>query len=344
MKQCVLIIVLLFITVIIIPLVIINKGEDEAVNVSNANITVSSEKPESSNNSSNSLSDEDDIFKIKDNESGEIISISGREFTYGVVAAEMPISYEDEALKAQAVAAYTYYSKKRSEASLNSDENLSGADFYNNVNGTQIYLTEEQIKEKYSSNFEAYWSKLKGCVDSVYGETLCEDNELITSTFYAISSGKTESSEDIFGGRRDYLVAVPSNWDMYAPGYCTNLTLSPEEFKRMAGEYWKDLNFSGDCSSWIGKSEKTNSGTVKSINICSKEVLGSEVRAAFSLRSANFDILYDGNNFNFTVRGYGHGVGMSQYGAQFMAKQGSTYRQILNWYYPNTIITKNNPK
>lgn len=339
MKQCVLIIILLFITVIT-PLVIINKGDDGAVNVNNANITVSSERPESSNNSSNNLSNEDDIFKIKDNETGEIISISGREFIYGVVAAEMPISYEDEALKAQTVAAYTYYSKKRSEADLNSNDSLGEADFYNNVNGTQIYLTDNQIKEKYSSNFEAYWSKLKNCVDSVYGETLCEDDELITSTFYAISSGKTESSEDIFGGHRDYLVAVPSNWDMYAPGYCTNLTLSPEDFKRMAGEFWSGLDFSKDCSSWIGKSEKTNSGTVKRINICSKEVLGSEVRAAFSLRSANFDILYDGNNFNFTVRGYGHGVGMSQYGAQFMAKQGSTYRQILNWYYPNTSINK----
>lgn len=331
MKRCLVLLSLLFIIIILIPIVIIKPSDK-----------IPQDKSESNKNLSalSTTDNKEDIFKIKDEDTGEIVNVSGKDFTYGVVAAEMPISYEPEALKAQAVAAYTYYSKKRSENRTNPDPNLSGADLLNNNSGLQIYLNNEQIKEKFASDFDTYWTKLKTCVDSVYGEVLRENDELITATFYAISSGNTEASVDIFGGVTDYLVAVPSNWDMFAPGYCTSLSLSPEEFKNIASSYWDGLSFDNNYSLWISEPKKTESGAVKKVKIASKEVSGNEVRSAFSLRSPNFDVSFDGTNFNFIVRGYGHGVGMSQYGAQYMAKQGSNYKQILSWYYPNTNLSK----
>lgn len=331
MKRCLVLLSLLFIIIILIPVVIIRPSDK--------NIQDKSELNKDFSVSSSMSDNKEDIFKIKDENTGQIINVNGKDFTYGVVAAEMPISYEPEALKAQAVAAYTYYSKKRSENRANPDPSLSGADLLNNNSGLQIYLNNEQIKEKFADNFDLYWTKLKTCVDSVYGEVLRENDELITATFYAISSGNTEASVDIFGGTTDYLVAVPSNWDMFAPGYCTSLSLSPEEFKNIASSYWDDLSFGNNYNLWISEPKKTESGAVKKVNIASKEVSGNEVRSAFSLRSPNFDISFDGANFNFIVRGYGHGVGMSQYGAQYMAKQGSNYKQILSWYYPNTNLS-----
>ena len=341
MKRCFILISFLFIIVMIIPIIIISRSESNDEQNNNSMGSNSLIKQGHSINHSVNDSSFEDTFKIKDEASGEIINVSDRDFTYGVVAAEMPISYEPEALKAQAVAAYTYYSKKRSEARANPDNNINdGEDFSNNINGVQIYLTQDQIKDRFKDNFDTYWNKLQNCVDSVYKEVLCEDDELITATFYAISSGKTEASSDIFGGEKNYLVAVPSSWDMYAPGYCTTVTLSPDEFKNTAISYLGNINFPSDYQNWVLNPSKTDSGSIMKIQLGDQEFTGSEVRSAFSLRSSNFDIVFDGDNFIFTVRGYGHGVGMSQYGAQYMAKQGSNYKQILNWYYPNTSIAK----
>ena len=175
-------------------------------------------------------------------------------------------------------------------------------------------------------------------IDCIAGQTLQSDGELIDATYFAISSGKTESSEDVWGGKLDYLVPVASPGDLFASGYQTTASFSAEEFRTAIQEKAPDADFSGDPSTWVGEAACTNSGSVKQITIGGQPVDGDDVRSAFGLRSSNFTLACADSIFTFTVRGYGHGVGMSQTGAQFMAQQGSDYQEILAWYYPNTTL------
>lgn len=279
-----------------------------------------------------------DEFKILDKKTGEILVVPDQEFVYGAVVTEMLPSFETEALKAQAVAAYTHFCKLRAEERAEPSDDLKGADFAADVSGWEYYVSKSQMQDRWGDQFDAYYQKVQEAVDAVYGEVLEYDGELIVSAYHAISGGNTEAAEDIFGGALDYLVPVPSPGDLLAPNYQTTAEFSAEEFEAIAKERWPDITLEGEPATWVGEAEKTDSGTVLSIQIGSKAAEGQDVRAAFSLRSADFDLLYTQNQFVFTVRGYGHGVGMSQYGAEYMAEQGSDYKQILSWYYPGTSL------
>ena len=193
------------------------------------------------------------------------------------------------------------------------------------------------MKTKWNSNFKKYYSKIKKCVDDVFPEVIEEENgDLILAAYHAISSGETEKCEDVFGGDLKYLTNVESPGDKLAKDYETTLEINLDDFKKALKNQEKDLSFEGEPP------ERTKGGMVKEINICSKNFKGTQIRKIFSLRSADFDLNYnqEKNAFIFTVKGYGHGVGMSQTGAQYMAKNGSNYKQILSWYYPNTSIFK----
>lgn len=279
----------------------------------------------------------EDVFRILDEATNEVFTVSERDFVLGTVACEMPISFEPEALKAQAVAAYTYYSNVRSRARAASDSDAS-ADFSADPAAAKVYMSKEQLQERWGENFEERYQKLCSAVDAVFGQLLVQDSEPILAVFHAISGGNTEASADVFGGERSYLTPVPSPGDLLAPDYQTTVTKTAEEFKAVAEQQWEGITFEGEPQSWVGQAERTASGMVKTIKIGSMEVKGTEVRTAFSLRSADFDLLYSEGNFVFTVRGYGHGVGMSQYGAEYMAQQGSTYQEILAWYYPGSTL------
>ena len=278
-------------------------------------------------------------FKILDTKSNKVITADDRSFLYGAIATEMSPTYNVEALKAQGVAAYTYYSRLRSQQRANPTPSLKGADFSADTQGWQIYVTKQQMQDRWGSNFNTYYSTLTKAVDSIYGQVLKSGDELADSTYYAISSGNTESSEDVWGGKLDYLVPVASPGDIYSSGYQTSATFPVDKFKTCALKINSKIKFSGDASTWIKNITRTSSGTVKTMQICGTTVTGNDVRSAFGLRSANFTVSYSNGNFEFTVKGYGHGVGMSQVGAQYMAQQGSNYKQILSWYYPKTTLT-----
>lgn len=267
-----------------------------------------------------------------------MITVDDREFLYGATAAEMSPAEQPEALKAQAVAAYTYYSHLRTQQKAKPTAALNGADFSANTQNWEIYVNKDQMKARWGSNFDSYYNKLKTAVDAVFGQTLQSNGELITATYYAISAGKTEAAADIWGNACSYLVPVASPGDVYASGYQTTVALTPDQFKAAAQKQWPAMSFAGDASKWIGASKRTNSGSVETILIGGKSVKGSDARTAFGLRSANFTVSYASNKFTFTVKGYGHGVGMSQVGAVYMASQGSTYKEILAWYYPGTTL------
>ena len=305
------------------------------------NISEKEENTQTSSESSVQTVAEDKYFKILDEDTGNIIEVDDRTFCYGAVAAEMMPSFEQEALKAQCVACYTHFCRLREQQRSNPDSSLGGADFSAKLSENQYYMTEDTMKKSWGNLYDESIKNIKTAVDSVFGEVLTDnDGKLIMVAYHAVSGGATEDSADVFGQKVSYLQAVASPGDLAAPGYLSECTVSEKDFKNKILAENKNADLSKNADKWIGKSEKTNSGTVKTIKIGGEEFSGAKIREIFGLRSANFDVSYKDGNFEFTVRGYGHGVGMSQYGAEYMAQQGADYREILSWYYQGVKIEK----
>ena len=283
--------------------------------------------------------EEYDCFKILDTSTGEVITVGDREFCYGAVAAEMPITFETEALKAQCVACYTYFCMEREQSRENPDDELKGADFEADLSSGQYYLSCEALEEKWGDMYDTYFEKLQTAVDEVFGEVLTYEGELIVCAYHAISSGATEACADVFAADLPYLTSVASPYDCNAPGYKTKAVFTAEELKELFLAYDSDINFSDDPGTWLEIVSCTSSGTVTEITVGDASLTGQEVRTALSLRSAVFEVTYsDEEGFVFTVLGYGHGVGMSQYGAEYMAQQGSDYQEILTHYFTGCMI------
>lgn len=281
-------------------------------------------------------------FIVLDESSGNIMNIPDREFLYGVVCTEMPAKFESEALKAQAVASYTYFCRARnSERAKDSDKKY---DFTVDTQKALNYITKDQRKEKWGSHFDEYEEKIENAVDSVFGEIIEDEGEPILAAYHAISSGKTEKSEDVFGGSARYLTNVESPGDKAAAGYETTAKIDTEKFKEILNSKFSGLKFDTSPDRWVGNPKRSSGGMVKEIDICGRAFKGTEIRSMFALRSSDFDLWFDKpeNKFIFKVRGYGHGVGMSQYGAQYMALEGNDYKKILSWYYPGTSVVKIN--
>ncbi len=279
-------------------------------------------------------------FKILDTSSGNVISVGDREFCCGALAYEMPPSFEQEALKAQTVALYTYFCRLRNIQKENPDKELKGADFSADLSEGQFYLNDKQLRQKWGNLYGDSIKKINSAVNSVFGEVITDENgDLIDACYHAISSGTTENAGDIFGSDNEHLVAVPSPTDINAPDYMTKCSFSVDEFKEKMSSLSKDIKFTGEPDSFIGNIKHTQSGSVTEITVGGKKFTGSDIRRTFGLRSAAFEIKYSDKKFNFTIKGYGHGVGMSQWGAQGMAEQGSGYREILKHYYQNIKIT-----
>lgn len=334
-KKKVLFLFILFLCMILIPLISVRQGKNNFISAFSFKDVSFSKKKKPLNN------DNDNFFCALDEASGKIIKIPDREFLYGVVSSEMPARFEEEALKAQAVACYTYFCRARNNFK-NAKQKDKEYEFTVNTEKWINYVTEEGMKIKWGNNFDKYYSKIKNAVDSVFGEVVEEDGNLILAAYHAISSGKTEKSSDVFGGDLKYLTNVESPGDKLVAGYETHVEVTSNDFKNILTGQWNDCNFESNPSSWVGSLIRTEGGMVREINIGSHMAKGTEIRKMFALRSSDFDLNYNSDNdkFIFKVRGYGHGVGMSQYGAEYMAKQGADYKKILGWYYPNTTVAK----
>lgn len=278
------------------------------------------------------------VFRIYDKTSGKVLSVAEPEFLRGTVAAEMSPDSPQEALKAQTVAAYTYYSRLRQLHQKQPDPALQGADVSCETGKWNIYETEAQRRQRWKEDSAKYSANLSAAVDSVYGQVLRSGSALVNATYYAISSGCTENAAAVWGKEYPCLLPVASPGDIYASGYLSTKVLSASQFQAAASTLGCTL--SGDASHWVGSIQRTASGMVSSLTLGGKSVKGTDARTAFDLRSANFSIAFANGCFTFTVKGYGHDVGMSQTGAVSMAKQGSTYQQILSWYYPGSTLGK----
>ncbi len=262
-------------------------------------------------------------FRILDTSSNQIVSIDEREFCIGAVGYEMPSDFQKEALKAQCIACYTYFSEMRQ----NSDKEY---DFSADLSKNQFYIKDLSDESR---------KKISQAVDEVFKKVLTDKNgNMIKIAYHAISSGQTESAKDIFGFESEYLQPVSSAGDVNVSGYLSQKEISSKRLKEIMLS--KNIKLDEEPKKWIGDIERTQSGTVKFIQIGDKKISGADMREMFSLRSANFDISYSNDKFILLVYGYGHGVGMSQYGAESMAEQGASYEEIIHHYYGNCNIEK----
>ena len=269
-------------------------------------------------------------FRVFDKQNDKIIKMSQSDYIFGVVAAEMPALYGEEALKAQAVAAYTFaYTKSLA----NKDKDY---DITTDFTIDQAYISREDARKRWGSSADIYEAKIDNAVKSVIGEIITYKGKPITAVYHAVSAGKTEKAEDIWGRKVAYLQSVDSSFDKTSENYKSTVSFTVAELKEKLGI----SNFSGKNSEIIGKSEKTMVGAVKSITLFSKSFSGADIRKILDLRSSNFTVKIKDDKVVFTVLGYGHGVGMSQNGAKCMAENGKTYKEILTHYYKGVEIKR----
>ncbi|MDE6284851.1 MAG: stage II sporulation protein D [Bacilli bacterium] len=266
--------------------------------------------------------EKDNTVSVYDPNTEKITDLDLEEYVIGVVAAEMPASFNEEALKAQAIAARTYamYKMKHTNKSYDVIADVSN----------QAYITTDKMKEKWKEEYEYYYSRVKSAVEATQNLIMTYDGEVIQSYYFAMSNGHTEDAALVFGENKSYLTSVDSSWDENVNNFIVTNNISKSEF-------CQKLNIS--CNGiTIGNVEKSSTGRVNSIVISGKSFQGTEVRQLLGLRSTDFEIVMEDNMVNITTKGYGHGVGMSQYGANEMAKKGYKYDEILKYYYKNIEI------
>lgn len=279
-------------------------------------------------------------YIVLDITTGKTEEISAEDYIVGAVCAEMPATFEKEALKAQAVAAHTYAERQKAKALSSPDPELCGAYFSNDSAKYQAFFTENQAKQYYGENYEQYIKKIREAVNEVKDEIIVYNDEPIIAAFHSMSAGKTESAENVWGNKVEYLVPVDSEADSSAPKFLEECEFTEDEMRTKLESAFEGIKLNSNPEKWFGDIEKSDSLTVLTIKVGDKTLTGQEIRAALSLRSAAFDISYDSGSFKVTTRGYGHAVGMSQYGANAMAEDGCDYKEILEHYYPETSIEK----
>ena len=266
-------------------------------------------------------------IRVKRNQTNIIETIPLESYIVGVLAGEMPIDFDLEALKAQAVASRSY-ALKRME--YNKDKEYDVVDTILN----QVYLDEEYLKNAWGNNYVKNINKLRKAVNETIDEYLEYNGSIVDAMFFSTSNGYTEDSELVFNFECDYLRSVDSPWDAeVSSAYLTTKTISLTEF-------YDKLNLSYDKNLNIEIIKRSNTNRILLLKINNQEFSGTDVYNKLSLRSTDFTIELYGDTIKITTKGYGHGVGMSQYGALGMSKKGYTYEEILKHYYQNVSITK----
>lgn len=270
----------------------------------------------------------ENAFTLRDEATGESFSLTAEELIPAAVACEMDADAPEEALKAQAVACYTFFCRKK----VNGDEITCDRE------NRQVYTTEAILQESWGEAFDSRMTRLKSIAKAVAGETLTYNGSPILAAYFAVSNGSTEAAGNVWQSDLPYLCAVASPGDVFSDGYLSTVRLTEEAYTAAASQLAGTALTPEEAA--LTDMEYTPSGYVRSASIGKKTFSGQQLRNAFSLRSADFQLEHTNDEYIFTVRGWGHGVGMSQAGALFMAKRGAAYDEILAHYYPNTVLTK----
>ncbi len=253
----------------------------------------------------------------------KVVDLNLEDYVIGVVSCEMPASFNIEALKAMAVAARTFALYK---IETNSNYKLS------TTTKDQCYITKSQMKEKWGNNFDRNYEKIVNAVSDTTNEYMTYKDKIIISFYFSISNGYTENCENVFSQKLDYLVSVDSSWDKDYSYKKKTITFKEKDFLNKLGineDKIKDISVN-----------RSNTGRINNIKINNKTFKGTKFRSLLSLRSTDVDIKINNEIVSITTKGYGHGVGMSQYGANAMAKEGYKYDEILKYYYKGIEINE----
>lgn len=264
---------------------------------------------------------------------GQLTKMPMEEYLVGVVAAEMPASYEPEALKAQAVAARTYTEYKKNHGGCSAH---SGADICCDSSHCQAYVTTAEMAENWGSDSSLYIQKIVSAVNDTCGEMIYYDGEEIQVFFHASAGGRTENSENVYPKALPYLVSVDSKGEESSSHYYGEAEVNRDSFIKKMKAFSPSISFEGQTL--IGHVTRFDSGRVQSIEVGSEAFTGREIREIFSLNSTNFAVEEDGDKIKFSTVGFGHGVGMSQTGANAMAKKGAGYIEILTHYFTGVTV------
>ena len=267
-------------------------------------------------------------------QTGEVETLNLDEYLYGVVSAEMPADYETEALKSQAIVARTYTVYKMYVGSKHEN-----ADICDDSNCCQAWISREDRFAKWNEeDREKNWNKIVDAVDSTAGKIITYNGEPINAFFHSNSGGSTETVANVWGGTDyPYLQSVETSGEEGYKQYSSSVVLSRDELiQKLQGAY-PDIQINFDEENAIQITEYTDSGRVKTVKFGNTNISGIEARAIFELKSTKFGVDV-GENITFNVVGYGHGVGMSQTGADAMAKTGATAEQIISHYYTDVTI------
>ncbi|KZZ83864.1 stage II sporulation protein D [Bacillus sp. SJS] len=266
----------------------------------------------------------------------KVENVALEDYVFGVVASEMPADFEEEALKAQALAARTVIVK-----SLTAGKGISTPTGQKaNVTDTvihQVYRNKEELKKLWGSDYSWRSEKVLAAVSGTSGQILTYENKPITASFFSTSNGYTENSEDYWPNAIPYLRSVKSTWDEASPKYYSQQIFSVADFQRKLGVSLKSANSVGKVI------ERTSSNRVAKVEIGGKTLTGRDVRDKLQLKSTDFTWTLKGGNVVIQTKGYGHGVGMSQYGANFMAQDGKSYKDIVGYYYNGTTLAAADP-
>lgn len=274
-----------------------------------------------------------DKIKVLFTKENQIKEMDIDEYLYGVVSAEMPASYGMEALKAQAIVARTYTLYKiENNASKHGDAGICTASTC-----CQAWISKEDRLAKWAEDTRnEYWNKVTNAVDSTKGKVITYEGKVINAFFHANSGGKTEPPVNVWGGTGyPYLQTVETSGEEGYSQYKSEVEFTKDELIKKLKEKYEDIKLELNEVEII---ERYESGRIKTIKFGNKQIAGVEARTILGLRSANFDIKLEGQKIKFTVYGYGHGVGMSQTGADSLAKQGQNYEQIIKHFYTGVEI------
>lgn len=257
-------------------------------------------------------------------------------YLLGVVRAEMPAAFQEEALKAQAVAARTYTLYKIEHGGT---ANHPEADACDDIHCCKAYLSAEEAAAKWGTSAPAYEEKIRRAVEETDGLCALYDGKPILAVFHSSSAGMTQDSAHVWSSSLPYLQSVSSPEDeKTVPNYNTEVSFSGEELQKKLKKALPEAKLGASPSTWFTGIRQEDSGVVTSITVGGVEVSGNRLRTILGLRSPCFTVSFSGEDVVFSVRGYGHGVGMSQYGANVLASEGRDFREILSWYYTGTSV------
>lgn len=278
--------------------------------------------------------DRDVTLTIQDGDTTEQMTLE--RYLTGVVRGEMPASFEMEALRAQAAAerSYVYYQLAAGRKDAHPD-----ADFCTDHTCCSAYLSETAAREKWGGDFAPWNTRVEQAVSDTDGQVVLYNGRPILAVFHSSSAGRTAAAGDVWSGDLPYLVSVDSpEGEETVPNYYSTVTFTAAEAKEKLLAAHPELKLPGTPDRWFGAAAENGSGRVETVSVGGTDIEGTELRRIFGLRSACFTVAADSESVTFRVTGYGHGVGMSQYGANQLAREGKTWQEILEWYYTGATV------